>query len=236
MKYKLATLLFLTFTSLMYAQHNSSIDFVGSLDYSFRFFNYSGDDDLWASFAEDRNVKEEVKSNWRYGLNYNKRLKNNLFLKTGLRLGSVVYNEHVTSIVDIDNQEGPVTVELHRDLQFIYNYIFIEIPVMARWEWNANNWSPYIEAGLSPHIYLTNRERQIVDIENEVYWSRNGDGNIHNFQFVASLSFGLNYQLNHNLQIFAQPVGRYHITSLGKGPVKERLWSVGLEVGVRKGL
>lgn len=241
MKNKLTTLLFLAFTSLMYAQHNSSIDLVGAIEYSYRTYSYSGNDDLFIRLVEERNEEEKGKSNWRFGFNYNKRLTNKLFLKTGLRLASIGYKgEEQTGLrwgSDHDGMGGfspSPDPTIPREVQIIDNYIFLEVPIMARWEWGAKKWTTFMETGLSPHIYLTNRNRIITDISNEIEWSAVKPDGFNKIQFVASLSFGTNYQLNDTLQFFAQPVARYHITQQGKGDVNERLWSVGLEVGIRK--
>ena len=241
MKNILTTLLLLVFTTLIYAQHKSSIDLVGSMEYSNRTYSYSGNDELFIRLVEDRNAEETGKSNWRFGFNYNKRLTDNMFLKTGLRLASVGYkgekNENLRWGADHDGNGGfdpSQNPDLPRSIQFIYNFIFLEVPVIARWEFGNEKWAPFIETGLSPHIYLSNRDLQVTDISNDVFWFRNRIDDFNTVHLVASLSFGVNYHLTDKLQLFAQPVARYHITKKGKGDVNERLWNVGLEIGVRK--
>ena len=147
MKNILSTLILLLFASIVYAQHNSSIDLIGSIEYSYRTFTYSGSEEFLINSVEERNAEEEGKSNWRFGFNYNKKLTDNLFLKTGLRLASVGYNggynDGLRWGTDHDGMGGfdpSLNPDLPRSVQFIYNFIFLEVPIVARWELSDKKW------------------------------------------------------------------------------------------------
>ena len=61
----------------------------------------------------------------------------------------------------------------------------------------------------------------------------NNDG-FNKLQLVGSVSFGANFKLNDRVQLFGQPIFRYHLTQLQNGIVSEFLYNAGIEIGVRK--
>jgi len=89
MKTSLVLSLLILLPFLVVSQINSSIDFIAGLDYSYRNLSTSSDDAIVLGILENRDEKESGKTNWRFGLNYNRKLTNNIFFKTGLRLASV---------------------------------------------------------------------------------------------------------------------------------------------------
>jgi hypothetical protein len=56
-----------------------------------------------------------------------------------------------------------------------------------------------------------------------------------NFAALLHWGFGTNYQLNEKWQLYFQPTIRYHLTT-HTAPIKEHLYSIGIELGARMSL
>ena len=74
----------------VFCQKNASVDFILGIDYSHRMLSLENPN-LPIDIVEMRDTAEFAKMNWRVGLNYNQRLSEKIFLKSGLRLASVGY-------------------------------------------------------------------------------------------------------------------------------------------------
>ncbi len=228
------------------SQINTSIDFVGGIDYSYRNMktvkNSSFSDSLIVRlFDED----EIGKTNFRIGFNFNKRISKNTFFKTGIRFVSTGYQrKYDANEFRWGNQQtgGVFNPDLPGDLptlsKLIYNYTFIEIPLVVRYEFSQKKFTPFVELGVAPSLFLKGRTK-FVDNDGKVQ-TNEYDPVITDFSqinFVGVLSFGGNFNVNEGLQFFVQPAFRYHFTRLFKeGSVKEFLWNAGLEIGIRKRL
>ncbi len=221
-------LLFIPFVS--FSQINTSLDILAGIDYSYRNLNNN-------SILNDG---ETGKINFRFGFNFNKKVSEKFFFKTGLRFAAVGYKGKKNDNLRWGNQQtggvfNPSIPGEFSSLQFIYNYLFIEIPIIGRYEFSKKKFTPFAELGLAPSLYLTTRTKQITNIDSKVFSA--SDPSFNKVHFVGVISFGGNYTINQGLQLFAQPTFRYHLTRLiNDVPIKENLWTVGLELGFRKRL
>lgn len=227
---------------LIYSQINTSLDFVGGIDFSYRNINNtSNDTDVDNVVIPFRNNDESGKLNVRFGFNFNKRVSEKIFFKTGLRFASFGYKGNGKTNLRWGNQQTggvfnpTLPGEFSDTLQFIDNFLFLEVPLIARFEFSQKKFTPFVEFGLAPSLYLKSRNKLVINSETIIV---EGDEDLYDYNkihFVGVLSFGGNYNLTEGLQLFAQPTFRYHLTRLVKDvPIKENLWTVGLELGLRK--
>lgn len=225
MKTKLI-LLFLCLPFLGIGQFSSSLDVIIGSEYSYRHLLTTSSEDSGVQFTIDRKDLESPKYNWRFGVNYNKKLSQKFYLKTGLRLarGGYVLNQFYALQYGTqhDGQGGfdpnAPTLEEFNDLNISYNYLFVEIPIVGRYQLSEKKWSPFIEFGVSPMISL---EKSNLRTYNK-------------FHLASNLSVGVNYTPFEKVQFFAQPIFRYHFTNLvDDTPIKEHLYNYGLEFGAR---
>lgn len=232
-------LLFLALPFLIVAQSNSSVDFIGSVDYTYRYFKAD------ENFDDSIRKKEKGNLNWRLGFNYNQRLSERLFLKTGLRLMSLGYHrEYNFGELRWGTQhdgEGNFDPNISPDESFpntkvSTNYVFLEVPLVLRYEFTTKKITPYIEAGFGSAYVLQIRNTTSQEGERKSNTTSEFGENFNRFQLEGIISFGVNYNLNANWQLFTQPTFRYHLTELTDFYYKEHLWSAGLELGVRRGL
>lgn len=220
------TILFFLFLPLcIWGQSQSTIDFVGGVGYSFPNFNVTAPDipDFQGRF------------NFRFGVNYNRRIGKQLWLKTGARFARVGYKTgKLTNLRWGSENENGVWVPdptLPRESQSFNDYLFVDIPLAIRYEFGKKKLRPFAELGVSPYIFVTRISKKVTDLETSTKILRN-IGGFRNFHLTGQLSFGLDYTLNEKWIFFGQPIFRYHFTGLTQGS-QERLYSIGLEFGAR---
>ena len=239
MKIKIITLCLFLMPLFLIGQSKSSFDIIGGVDYAYRTLS-SNNDTLSQIGTRNANEKGRVKA--RFGFNYNKKLKERLFFKTGVRLASVGY---VVSDIDnlifgsdldiLEGSNGTANSMDNGSFKSIEDNYFIEIPLMLRHELSAKKFSLFVDVGLSPNIYLSTRVKQIFRGETTTQIIDSDTFDYSRLNLVGSLSLGMNYIMNDKWQFFAQSIGRYHFTPLiSDAQIRENLYTIGLELGVRK--
>lgn len=240
MKSHLIQLLIVLIPTVSMSQMNSSIDFILGLENSYRSLKTASDEITILDLVAFREEKEFHKLNWRIGINYNKRLTNNLLLKSGIRLASVGYKNEKQTDLRWPSEIGPngymFDPSLPHEIQFSYDYWFLEIPLCVRFEFSQKKISPFVEIGVSPSVYLFTRTKSDTDIGSEVTYRRGGTSDYNNMHIVGFGSIGANYEINEKIQLFGQALYRYHFTSLVDAPIEENLYNYGVEIGIRRKL
>ena len=235
MKLMLTTFSLLLLPLFLHCQSKVSFSIVGSADYAYRYLSSSSEPST-LSIVDSRNEQERGNIKARFGFNCSIELAHNFFIKSGLRYANIGYildkSDILLSSIDfIAAQENSLeTVEQIGTV----DHFFFEVPIVVRYEFPKKMISFFVEAGLSPYIYLTTKNKQTTETRvRTITGSVTRD--LDRLQIAGSISFGFNYDLNVKWQLFGQPIVRYHFTSLTRGnPVKENLYTLGLELGVRR--
>jgi len=232
--------LLLTVPFVSFGQTNSTLDLVAGLEYSYRGLSTSSKDEIVIGIMEKRNDKETGKLNWRAGFNYNRRLSNRFHLKTGIRLASVGYkgekktglryaSEFVTPDLWVPDPSLP------HEVQFIYDYWFVEIPLVGRYELTNKKIAPFLELGIAPSAYVTTRTKTVTDLGTDVNFQDGVEAfNFNRFHLVGIFSVGVNFSVSEKVQLFGQPTLRYHLTQLADAAIEEHLFNYGIEIGARR--
>lgn len=240
MKTQLIQLLFILIPTITFSQMNSSFDFIFGIENSYRSLKTSSEDPFIQGLIESRDGRESNIMNWRIGFNYNKRLTTKLFLKTGIRLASVGYEDEKKTDLRWPSEIGPngyvFDPSLPHEIQLTHNYWFLEIPLALRFEFTNKKFSPFIESGISPSVYLTTRTTSVTDIGTDVTYQKNGTSDFTSMHLVGMVSIGTNFTVNEKFQLFGQATYRYHLTKLADAPIEEHLYNYGIEIGVRRSI
>jgi hypothetical protein len=229
---KTEAILIVFFLPLFGYSQTNSIDLIGSLDLTYRALitqEFIGD-----NIIEER--QDEVpKLNWRAGFNFNQQLFEKWFLKTGLQLASVGYRSAKKELRFGDQHDGSGGFDetSTRIQQLTIDYLFLEIPLMLRYEWQREKWAPFVEGGVSTSYYLVTRLTTSIDNDDTTRLDNQSDAAIPIY-FVANASFGMNYNISEQWQAFGQSIFRFHLNPISKEVIKEYLYGLGLEMGVRR--
>lgn len=240
---KTIVLLFLiTTSSVSFSQIHTSIDFVSGVDFT----RMSGITEIspgsnLASFQIDEKI------NYRVGANFNFRIFEKMLIKTGLRYVQIGFKENFNLPNDYQfgwinangNQINTVNTgdifSVMQDPKYnAYDQKFIEIPLISRIELSDKKLALFLEIGISPHIKLSSRNKQISALGKETI-----DENVEIFgskKMLVALIFGigLNYNVSDNYQFFAQPTIRCYCSDSDKGRYRNAIENIGVEIGVRR--
>jgi hypothetical protein len=227
-------LLLLVIPFFSFAQIISSIDVVGGIDSKYRGFSHSD-----YPYIPELQIGNQKKLNWNTGLNYNTTLREKLILKTGIRFASYGYKHEENDLrwgSEFENGEYTPDPTLPHKLKFVSSDWFIEIPIAGRYVFKEARISPFAEVGLAPSVYLRTNTKQTTEFSTKTssYDAVDNFG-INRIHILGLVSIGANYNLTPIIQLFAQPIFRYHLTKLADGPGAERLYCAGIEIGLRKG-
>lgn len=224
------------------AQRQANWDLLAGIDYTYRILQNDSPNPSLITIYNKRQEQEAARLGYRIGINYNRRLTPKWVLKTGLRLVSMGYTRDLRNTPPLrwgSEWNGinyvPDPNLPHQLKRFNYNYYFLEIPIVIRFEMGSGNWRPFLEGGIAPNIYLTSRSR--LKLENESNANIARDKNIRTAHLVPNLTFGFNRKLNEHHVLFIQTTGRYHVTPSSKSPdneiLLENLYAIGVESGIR---
>ena len=189
---------------------------------------------------------EVAKLNWSAGAHVNTRLTEHLHLRMGFRVlregykspeytefrwgdqvnGNFAYDPTIPTM-----EPGPIS-----KVQFAFNHTFIGMPLSLRHEFHQKAWAPFFEAGIMPSLYLRSSTRQVTDVGSSKRTYSVSSAYFNKFRLAGNVSFGVSYLMNAATRLFAQPTFTYFLTSSADGPVKEHLYGVGVDFGIRKTL
>lgn len=175
-------------------------------------------------------------------MHYNQLLSDRWHLRTGVTITAMGYKTPKISEfqwgdqVNEDFEFDPTIPTMEpggfSEIHFVYTRHFIGIPIAVRHELNARKLTPFIEGGVVPSYLLSAKSKHVTDVNtrtyNDPYHSQ------HDFHLVGYISAGVQYAPASGFQWFAQPIFRYHFIATVDAPIKEHLYSVGVELGVRK--
>lgn len=241
MKLNTILIIFLIIPAFTFGQFNQSFDFVTGLEYSYRSLRLTLDEDIIEEVRETKNRIDSKQLNWRFGVNYNYRVTDKVVFKTGIRLASVGYKTEMEGLswgIGQNGQEGPIPNAGSLDLQQTANQWFLQVPLVGRYEMGKRKLQPFFELGVSPALYVNTRGSIFSRSANkDVFQSSRKIDQLNEFHVIGLLSFGANYNINDNLQLFGQPAFRYHFTRLlDLMGGTENLLNYGIEVGIRRKL
>lgn len=205
-----------------------SIGLIFSPDYSYRTLK-SDDDGKWV--ADSRDTMEIHKFGYTTGLSLVYKLNSNIRFETGLLFSDKgEKTKPRTGLIVLE----PVAI-LPVKVRFIYSYNYLDIPFKINYLVSDKKLKLFITGGLSANIFLFQKTTSIIEYEdgtterNTLTDRRRGFDRI-NLAFLVG--FAAEYELSKRLRLHLEPVYRRSITSIISSPLKEYLFSAGVNTGV----
>jgi Outer membrane protein beta-barrel domain len=220
---------FLTCPLFAFSQSRSSIDYMISPDFTYRYTNTFGNNSFVQIFSDSI---EKPSFGYHIGVNYNHKISKNMYLSGGIQFSKMGYSASLDNLIfasDIDPFSGLPTSA--HSLKIYYDFQLIAIPIELRYNFNDNKFSPYLKIGLAPTYNLFSRTKSTLDMEDEQI--RINNYLLNHFTAFLQIGIGGNLQLNDKWQIFAHQTLHYQLTSLRNTGDKIHLYSIGLELGTR---
>lgn len=247
MKLQLSLIVFLlliTFSSQAQRRnlkYKSSVDFVLGYDYSIRMLNENIVDEEAVEMIANRKRNENPKDAIRIGFNFNYNLSEALYIKTGLRYTNPGFKTSPVypfdpEVNDVNTfTKTPVTrfdTIVGNSLKFNYN--FIEIPLVFRYDYSVQFCRAYIEGGMSGNFYSGTRVKRVFTDERIDRTTVKED--FRNFNWAAHFSVGADLLVEDEYSIFLQFNTKLFFNDIRNELIEERLVSVGFATGFRYNL
>lgn len=198
-----------------------AVGYTISPDYCYR--QLTSDGSASSKFiVSDRNVNEKAKYGITTGFNACYFFKKHFSLETGINYSNSGYQAK-----DFNTLLAPDGSTILVNITTAYNYNFIEMPIKANFILGSKKLRFIASAGIINDFFVNSTETQTTGNSSQTVSSASGFGLI---EFIA-LSAGADIKLNKfNLRI--EPVCRYNLGLRESGPIKEHLWSAGLNFGL----
>lgn len=218
----------------LFCQGNTSIDVVAGKGLTF----IHGDSNVGTLFQLGSDNFTRGASGWRAGLHINKKLGESTYLRLGVKYAHLrLKSDLLTDLMwgsehdGMGGWAGP-DPSLPHSIQFFSEFWFLEIPILFRHEFFDSKFTPFVEGGLSPYVYIKSQEIRNTDLGIIIGEFDEDFSPVH---FVFQFSVGVNYALSEKTDIVLQPSFRYHLTSIERiSGQAENLYNFGLELGFRQ--
>jgi opacity protein-like surface antigen len=206
-------------------QDKIQIGIIGSADYCYRSLKA----DAASKWISDmRDTLEIPKLGYTLGISCLYEINKNIKIDVAL-----LYSEsgEKTKKYLLDNNND---IRLPSNNTFIYKYRYLDIPLKVNYYFLNKKLKLYATAGVSANVFLSKKTTSILeysnfDTEKSKSVSSTGFSKI-NFAVLAGAGF--NYSVSNKLDIKVEPIYRRSITSIINAPIKEYLYSTGLNFGI----
>jgi len=205
-----------------------SIGLTFSPDYCYRTLR----SDANSKWIEDyRNAKEVPKFGYTSGINMSVKLNKRFSFETAL-----LYADRGMKTKEYEllapGQSDPV---IPKTIKYNYHYIYLDVPIKMNFYLLTKKIKLFIETGISPSLLFTQYNvayNKFSDGHESVKKSTNTLYSYPRINLTAIAGIGLNYDLSEKLYFKAEPMFRYSLSTFGSTPIREHLYSAGLNTGI----
>lgn len=183
-------------------------------------------------------LNDGINSDYGYsvGIGINRKLSDYVYLKSGLKLTTIGTKSDLNTDIKFPHNNDTLPVNEPNRVQLFFQNYYLEIPIILRYEFK-NKYLPYVEFGLSPHIYVKQRIKQVTDLDTKIRYDSNYNGKIYNrIVFISSLSLGYNFTYSDKYILFSQFTYKIGVINLKEKHIKSityRPISIGFDIGGR---
>lgn len=224
MKVQLSSLCLFLLPLLGFSQFDYSLDFAASVDRNTSVIS-----------ASSGSIETFPQYNLRIGGNINYRISENTFIKSGIRFAEVE-SRTIESGLRWPSEIGPNGFEpdptLPRYFDNTFNFSYVAIPLVARYEFRKKKLAFFVEGGFSFHFKVNS---EIETRSNVSTTSASIAGTDEGVDIAYVLSGGLNYNVNQIFQLFLQPTIRVIDTNSSMILRISKIRNYGIEFGIRRG-
>jgi hypothetical protein len=199
-----------------------------STDYSYRRLTVKPENEAVAYIIPVRNKNESANIGYTFGLNIDYSINKLVSLETGLNYSVKGYKTN-SQVLVFESQLG--TTSFSEAIGFT-NYHYLEIPIKAGFSFGKNKIQFTTGVGVVAGFFLKNTTKFDVKSANgnTTSYSDNNGIQYRKFNISPVLNIGIKYNINENSYLKIEPTFKYGLIAIVDAPIKENLWSVGLNV------
>jgi hypothetical protein len=204
-----------------------------SPDYNYRSLKSNGGSPSGGLVIESRNDIEIAKFGCTAGLNVCINFSKLAGLETGIQYSNKGYKTKNLDLVF--GSPGP---GLPTRSKFIYTYQYIGIPLKAKFTVGKGNIRFLSSAGFMTNFLLNTKTTNILEYTDGKTdkKSQSTTSEYKNVDISPMISLGIDYKINDNIHLIAEPTFRYGVIKTRDAPITENLWNAGINIGFYYGL
>jgi len=208
-----------------------------SADYCYRTLKNNNGNSTTSSIIDLRDKSEEPKLGYTAGLNICYNFSKHLGIEAGLQYSNKGYafkNSELTFADMIDPRYGFIYPGNGgvgpKKVKFIYNHIYLDVPVRVIFSFGEKRIQFVTSVGLTTNIFIKATQTSIFEYENGDTKRETNDQqyNFRSINISPILSAGIDYRINHRINLRVEPTIRYGILKIIDAPLTTYLWSSGL--------
>lgn len=217
-----------------------SIGLVFSPDYCFRTLHNNDGSSSSAVIIDLRNNDEEPIFGFTTGLNVFYQITKKIGFETGLQYSRQGYQIESNDLFfgdPIDPRNGYAydtsSSMIPSGVRFISNYNYLDIPLRVVLNFGKNRMRFITSAGLTTNILVSSGQISIIKYKDGKDKRSKSDflHDIKTMNVTATLSAGVEYNLNSKLFFRVEPTIRYGLLEINDDPITAFLWRAGLAFG-----
>jgi len=212
-----------------------------SPDYCYRSLQNNNGSSTSSNIIDLRNKNEGPKFGYTAGLNVCYNISKLLGIEAGLQYSNkgfmnslknseLNFGDPIAPRNGIVYPNGGITILIPS--KFIYNYIYLDIPVRAIFSFGRRRIQFLASAGLTTNILLKATQTNIFENVNGSN-KRETNDQIYNFKSLnisPLISAGIDYRISNKINLRIEPTIRYGILKIIDTPVTAHLWNAGLNI------
>jgi len=203
-----------------------SIGLAFSPDYCYRTLQ-SDASSQW--IADGRNAMEVPKFGFTTGISGLYKLSKKVNIEAGLQYSDK--GEKTKQYTPDTTQPSDPAIPNH--VSYNYSYTYLDIPLKVSYSILTHRFGLFVSAGISTNIFLlqqTTATQEFADGTTKKVSSTNIVTKFSAVNFAILAGFGVDYNVNKSAQIRVEPIYRRSLNSIISAPIKEYLYSAGLNI------
>lgn len=201
--------------------------------YNFRTLKNNDGNAATSLLINNRNNKEIGKFGYSAGLNLCINISNHLAFETGIQYSNKGYKTKNEDLIFLPPDPNAPT-----RAKFIYAFQYMGIPVKANFSFGKNKVRFITGLGFATNILINQKNSSIAEYADgrKEKKSQSSTSNYKKLDISPLISIGIDYKINNQVHFKAEPTFSYGLLKTVDAPVKEHLWSAGLNMGFYYGL
>ncbi|MES2776396.1 MAG: outer membrane beta-barrel protein [Bacteroidota bacterium] len=204
-----------------------------SPDYSFRTLKNNDGSPSSDIVIKSRNDIEMSKFGYTTGVNVIFNFTHLIGLETGIQYSNKGYKTKNQDLVYFPPDPG-----LPTQVNMTYAYNYIGIPMKAKFTLGKNKFHFLASTGFMTNFLLNVKQtssKKYSDGKTEKKTESSSSG-FNKVEIAPMMSVGVGYTISNKIYLIAEPTYRFGVLKIRDTPVAEKLWNVGLNIGIYYGL
>ncbi len=210
-----------------------------SSDCCYRTLSQNDGSDVVLFITNSRNKREAAKMGYTAGFNICYNISGNFGIESGVQYTNKGYSSKTFDLTFgdlIGPRYGFVyptnSSNLPAKVKFIYNYIYLDVPVRAVFNFWKGKLRYIASIGVAANILLKATQTTCFEFENgdQKHQTKDQPYDFKTLNISPSISAGIEYSFSKKISLRVEPTFRYGLLQIIDATITEYLWNTGLNI------